>query len=573
MEVKSIPAKAGKLLNAVASMGYDPEVALCDLIDNSIDAKSNNIKIHLEDNLDINTDDSDNQSAYVIADNGTGMKESDLINAFTLGSDRDYPSGSLGKFGLGLKSAGLSLGDRITLISKTTQGDIYVAILSIREVERTGDYCIEVGKATEEYIELWNKYKISPNSGTILIINELQDTQPTFSNFIAYFKRYCSNIYHLILESSELEIAINNIYIEGVDPLFEKEAREKGALLNPADWDGKSVHLLLDNQELNLDEGVNCTIMATHLIHPPSFEKDELRSSMRNRYQIEKDDYKRTDRHGFYIYRNNRIIVMAERFRGIISPQTQSWAFRGRLIFDESADKILHLDVKKRHMRLPATARNNLKHIIASYHTKSVNAWKNAGENYRIWKGEQKEKFANDSIANNPISNLDYNPGKQAISADDLARREALQIQLSQDTLKQISDKKINFEELNKRARENNSIVLSDGLKANAMWLPYAALELGKAEVLVNNYHSWIAEVINNTDSNPQLSLVVYQLIAVIARAELEIRTTPYDDISTAVLEKVFERFRRKASAIAEDLSEALERDLIKIKNGNIDEI
>ena len=43
MERVPVPIAPGRLINAVARIGYDPEVALTDLIDNSIDAESQNI--------------------------------------------------------------------------------------------------------------------------------------------------------------------------------------------------------------------------------------------------------------------------------------------------------------------------------------------------------------------------------------------------------------------------------------------------------------------------------------------------------------------------------------------------
>ena len=81
---------------------------------------------------------------------------------------------------------------------------------------------------------------------------------------------------------------------------------------------------------------------------------------MRDYYMVDRDPYTANPRHGFYVYRNGRIIVMAERFRGIVPIRTSSWAFRARLMFDEGADEILNLDVKKRHCTLPRKARQNL---------------------------------------------------------------------------------------------------------------------------------------------------------------------------------------------------------------------
>ena len=71
MERVPVPTNAGRLINAVARIGYDPEVALTDLIDNSIDAGSHNINVVLVPN---HTDDNGNTvTKYIIADDGCGM--------------------------------------------------------------------------------------------------------------------------------------------------------------------------------------------------------------------------------------------------------------------------------------------------------------------------------------------------------------------------------------------------------------------------------------------------------------------------------------------------------------------
>lgn len=45
MEKVKVHASPGRLINAVANMGYDHEVAICDLIDNSIDANATTVNI------------------------------------------------------------------------------------------------------------------------------------------------------------------------------------------------------------------------------------------------------------------------------------------------------------------------------------------------------------------------------------------------------------------------------------------------------------------------------------------------------------------------------------------------
>ncbi|CAA6825840.1 MAG: Unknown protein [uncultured Thiotrichaceae bacterium] len=576
MQNKIIPANAGKLLNAVASIGYDVEVAICDLIDNSFDANAKNVHLYVDELIE-DGEATNLISKYIIADDGIGMDGNALINAFTLGSDRNYDDGSLGKFGLGLKSAGLSLGDKIIIITKKKDEDKPLcATLSLQDVEDAGEYQISIGEAKEEYLNLWDGYSAEIEHGTVLIIDSLNDGQSTSTKFIDYLTRYCGQVYHMAIEDNDspVRLYINNDEISPIDPLFMDEATKNGALSNIEEWNGKTTHLLIEDTELSLDNGITCTIAATNLVHPPTFEIDgeAERQQEREKYQVTPDPWTKKPRHGFYIYRNRRIIVMAERFHGLVQSATQAWAFRARLMFDESADNILALDVKKRHMKLPKTARNNLKNLVAGYQSKSINAWKYRGKIYSEWVGEEKETIANQSVANTPVGNLDYVPNSTITSEDDKKERKKLQKDIEKKSLESIQDRDLTKEALEEFANKNYSIVPSNGLKGNAMWLPYPSVELGRAETILNKQHSWVADALQAAEGNPEAAIILYQLLAIISRSEMEVRATPWPNISPKIIDKVFDIFRRKVSTIGEDVADSLNEEITNLKNGGMRE-
>ena len=90
-------------MTSMRSMGYTFEVAIADIIDNSITKKSSNIEIKLPIDL---------ADCFVaICDNGSGMDKNELFKAMKYGSETDDMSrddDDLGRFGLGLKVASLS---------------------------------------------------------------------------------------------------------------------------------------------------------------------------------------------------------------------------------------------------------------------------------------------------------------------------------------------------------------------------------------------------------------------------------------------------------------------------------
>ena len=98
------------LMNSMRSIGYTFKTAIADIIDNSISAHAKNIYIEVPIN--------DNDLFISILDDGEGMSRDDLFNAMKYGSNREYTTLDLGRFGLGLKSASLSQCRMLTLVSK-----------------------------------------------------------------------------------------------------------------------------------------------------------------------------------------------------------------------------------------------------------------------------------------------------------------------------------------------------------------------------------------------------------------------------------------------------------------------
>jgi len=111
--VKTIPIAphAGKVTDALSRIGYSIEEASADLVDNSIDAGASRILIRfVHDGSEIRR--------ILIADNGKGMTEDELLAAMQFGSSRDRGGDSLGKFGMGLKTAAFSQGRSLTVVTR-----------------------------------------------------------------------------------------------------------------------------------------------------------------------------------------------------------------------------------------------------------------------------------------------------------------------------------------------------------------------------------------------------------------------------------------------------------------------
>jgi hypothetical protein len=101
-----------RYMEALSSQGYGFEVAVTDLVDNSVDAGARDVVIHF-------LRDGDELVSLLIVDDGTGMSDEELDVAMTVGGRRNYDPKALGMFGTGLKSASLSHASAVTVVSTT----------------------------------------------------------------------------------------------------------------------------------------------------------------------------------------------------------------------------------------------------------------------------------------------------------------------------------------------------------------------------------------------------------------------------------------------------------------------
>lgn len=121
-----------RIVNGLRDTGYNFNTAVADIVDNSIAA--NATKINIDVNIDPNM-----QVRVYFADNGCGMDLEGLKNAMKYGSKERVEKNSLGKFGLGLKTASTAFCKQFSLISRNSPDS------ELRKVQWDLDYIAENG--------------------------------------------------------------------------------------------------------------------------------------------------------------------------------------------------------------------------------------------------------------------------------------------------------------------------------------------------------------------------------------------------------------------------------------------
>ncbi len=125
------PPDPERIVEGLRDTGYNFNTAVADIIDNSIAAQATQVDIR------INMDPAGEITVY-IADNGIGMDLEGLQNAMTYGSKVRADLGSLGKFGLGLKTASTAFCRSLSVISRGGNDD------KVRKAEWDLDYVAKV---------------------------------------------------------------------------------------------------------------------------------------------------------------------------------------------------------------------------------------------------------------------------------------------------------------------------------------------------------------------------------------------------------------------------------------------
>jgi hypothetical protein len=201
-------------IKSLRDIGYSFEVAVADLIDNSIAARASNIKIYTVAKPGM---------IFGMLDDGTGMSELELVEAMRLASkspDEKRGKDDLGRFGLGLKTASFSQCKKLTVLSKKDD------TLSVRQWDL--DYISQNNEwlllTPDDYgslplIEKLNQLK----SGTLVVWENLDRCQQEkFSDYTQDLRRHLALVFHRFLETGErfniLKISVNKIPILPFNP-------------------------------------------------------------------------------------------------------------------------------------------------------------------------------------------------------------------------------------------------------------------------------------------------------------------------------------------------------------------
>tara|TARA_B110001469_G_C9648165_1_gene329006 strand:- start:5512 stop:7098 length:1587 start_codon:yes stop_codon:yes gene_type:complete len=354
-----------RLIHGLRDTGYDVYTAAADIIDNSIAARATAIHIRLE----LTTD---GHKFVYFGDNGVGMDTAGLFNAMKYGAKIRDDLASLGKFGLGLKTASSSVCLKYSLITRDAPGSpLQKLTWDLEHVSNSNIWQMLDEEVTEDEDEIFNE--LCGKTGTLVVwakcdrLLSKQYEEPGGSkekNAIRHrakkLKEHCALIFHKFLNHKDTEFPNINITINDEEVVF----------WNPF-YPKRSEQLLpesLIQLPIQLEDGsIECArIKAWILPHSKDMTKEEndTYAKISNRGQ------------GFYIHREGRIIHHGG-YMGIWRSDDPHWSlYRVEFDFGHKLDEAFNVDVKKSQILLDPALEDALQVLLGPSYKEADNRYR-----------------------------------------------------------------------------------------------------------------------------------------------------------------------------------------------------
>jgi hypothetical protein len=232
------PVSSGLALNAFRSQGFSTTTAICEIIDNSIEAKSTQIEINFKWKKITFGERIKRVDEFIFKDNGHGMDIEQLYDCLVLGEGtKRLGAKGIGRFGVGATFSGISQGKIIEIYSKTAKGNWNYTKLDLELLEK-GEGISE----PKEKVPAKELIKKIDDQGTVIIWKNIDRSQFK-KNDIDKLKHEIGRTYRKFLTDKKIddgelvnnkpiEIIVDDSNVIPYDPLYvtynpRKEDKEK----------------------------------------------------------------------------------------------------------------------------------------------------------------------------------------------------------------------------------------------------------------------------------------------------------------------------------------------------------
>jgi hypothetical protein len=332
-------------------LGYDATEAIADLVDNSIAAGAHRVDVTIQ---------FDGADSWIrIADDGHGMNAGTITEAMRYGSNRGYEENDLGKFGLGLKTASMSICRRLTVASRPSKDSKRAEVrqLDLDYVEENDAWEVLILGAGERPEAATQP--LMDRRGTVILWEDLDRlliysdpaggwARRRLNDLAAETESHLSMIFHRFLAGEvprrKLTITVNGNRIEPWDP-FARE--EKG-----------TESLRGEDIPLNTAKGSGIVRMEPYVLPPKAGFSSEVawrRLSGPNQWNRQQ---------GFYVYRANRMIQSGG-WSHMRTFDEHTKLSRIAIFFGPELDSAFGINVAKMRVSLPSELRSLIEEPVS----------------------------------------------------------------------------------------------------------------------------------------------------------------------------------------------------------------
>lgn len=323
-------------IKSLRDIGYSFEIAVADILDNSITANASNVKIFavLEP-----------EKVFAMLDDGVGMSVDELIEAMRLATknpEQEREKNDLGRFGLGLKTASFSQCKKLTVISNKN-GKISARQWDLDYIAENDEWIlINPDHTWVESLPLFNDLCCQEN-GTLVVWHKIDGfNNSNFTDKITILRKHLSLVFHRFLEGADrfkqIAITVNSNPVKAFNPFNVN---------HPA-----TQQLAVEKIKIH-----DSTISIQPFILP---HHSKLSQQEYEQYATE-DGY--TKSQGFYLYRANRLLIYGT-WWGLHRAIDAHKLVRIKIDVTNDQDFYWGIDIKKSTANPVAEIKSDLKRII-----------------------------------------------------------------------------------------------------------------------------------------------------------------------------------------------------------------
>lgn len=326
-----------RMVEGLRDTGYQFNTAVADVVDNSIAAEASFVDVELM--MDFK-----GHITLAIFDDGHGMDKDALINAMKYGSKPRSSAASLGKFGLGLKTASTAFCRKLVVISRdTATAPLNRATWDLDHVKSANKWELIFDEPTDKQKEAFERV-IGKQRGTMVVWEKVDRLLKNYANpsgslaqnalkkIRDELRRHLSMVYQRFLDKGDprvrhIKMKLNGENVFAWDPFCSDESR----LVND------------EAPQVELPDGSTASFRMKAFVLPrkEEFSTEEAAKNARISNQNQ----------GIYIYREGRLIHGPDWLK-MFSKEPHFSLLRVEFSFDHRLDEAFQIDIKKSQILL-----------------------------------------------------------------------------------------------------------------------------------------------------------------------------------------------------------------------------